>query len=60
MAYKGLQSYEIPDYLTSYMDYEEKQYVPWKVFTWHINRLVLLLEHRTPFIELKVKMIILQ
>jgi len=54
LAYLGSKSYSVPALLTSYLSNNELDYVPWRVFTWHMNRVARILEHRPTFIELKV------
>ncbi len=54
LAYLGSQSYAVPALLTSYLSNNELDYIPWRVFTWHLNRVARILEHRPSFIELKV------
>ena len=47
-------SYEMTGLLTNYLKNLETDYVPWRVFTWHITRIASILEHRASFVELRV------
>lgn len=44
-------------YLVSYLKTASLEYVPWRVFTWHMNKLSSILEHRSSFVDLRVKLI---
>ena len=52
-AYEGTSTYfqatSVANYLTN-----EQDYVPWKVFNWHINRISLIAEHRPSFKQIRV------
>lgn len=52
LAFNGEKSYEIPSELSNYLELKEVDYVPWKIFTWHLTKLAAVLEHRTSFSKL--------
>jgi len=54
LSYRGTQNYATAAYLSSYLEGQENDYVPWKVFFWHMNKISQLLEHRASFASLKV------
>lgn len=54
LAYLGSKSYAIPALLTNYLEAWERELVPWRTFTWHMNKIATILEHRPGFIELQV------
>lgn len=47
-------SYRIPTYLSTYMEYVEYDYVPWRVYYWHLNKISAILEHRASFKDFRV------
>lgn len=54
LAYLGTSSYALVSGLSSYMEFLENDYVPWRAFTWHITKIASVLEHRPSFEELRV------
>jgi hypothetical protein len=54
LSFRGTQNYETAAYLSSYLEAQENDYVPWKVFFWHMNKIAQVLEHRVSFASLKV------
>ena len=55
LAYKGLISYAVPAFLSNYLEVKERNYLPWKVFTYHIDIIADILEHRPSFKQLSVR-----
>ena len=56
LAYQGSTSYSNVDDLTEYLTFREKDYVPWRIFIYHINLILGLMEHRPGFEKLSVKL----
>ncbi len=54
LAYVPFNTYQMPSLLTSYLQLYELENVPWRVFTFHINKLATILEHRPSFKNLRV------
>lgn len=54
LAYLGSKSYSTPAFLTNYLEAWERDYVPWRTFTWHMSKIATILEHRPGFASLKV------
>lgn len=57
LSFAGLKTYDIPAFLSTYMEKHENDYVPWKVFFWHLTKLATVLEHRSSFKDLRVKLL---
>lgn len=53
-AYIPNNSYEMSGYLVNYLKTWETSNVPWRVFTWHMNKLSSVMEHRSSFVNLRV------
>lgn len=54
LAYLGSKSYATPAFLINYLEKWENDYVPWRTFAWHMNKIADILEHRPGFINLRV------
>jgi hypothetical protein len=55
LAYKGSKSYENVDRLKNYLTFKEKDYVPSRIFIYHINLILGLMEHRPGFQQFSVR-----
>jgi hypothetical protein len=55
LSFSGLIFYKTPAYLSSYMEFHEEEYVPWKVYFWHLTKIATILEHRAAFKGFRVK-----
>ncbi len=54
LAYQGSENYFQASELANYLGDYENDYVPWKVYIWHINKISQIIEHRPSFKELRV------
>lgn len=54
LAFKGTLKYSTVAKLSSYLEEHEEDYVPWRVFFWHMRKLSQILEHRPVFDTLRV------
>lgn len=54
LAFRGSLKYDTAANLTSYLENHEEDYVPWRVFFWHMGKLSQILEHRPVFDTLRV------
>jgi hypothetical protein len=53
-AFTGLKTYQTPAIVTNFLDQYEREYVPWKMFMWHMDKIATILEHRPAFKQLRV------
>ncbi len=54
LAFSGSKTYATPSVLTSYLDVSELDYVPWKVFCFHIERMARILNQNSAFLSVSV------
>jgi hypothetical protein len=54
LAYQGSENYFQASNLANYLGQYENNYVPWKVFIWHINKISQIIEHRPSFKDIRV------